>query len=424
MKSLDLIIEHAAEVFTAAEQGILYHGTVAIAGGEIVYVGSDEDAVQALASQGWCASKSTKRIDARGKLVTPGLVEAHTHLIFAGSRAEEFEARARRAVLPPSRTTGVMPQKGHKITGIMATVLSTMRTRSKDLIALGFERLDRFLAHGVTTVEAKSGYGLDLRGELRILDAARELESFHPIDLVHTFLGAHTIPTTYLDHREDFVNMICDEIIPQVAAEHRAEFCDVFVEGIAFTVDEARRVLTRGLEYGMRPKVHADQFTSCGGAELAAEMSAISADHLEHVSDKGIDALAKAGTVAVLLPLAPLFMGSNDRAPARKLLDRGVKVAVSTDFNPGTCMTENLPLCASMAVARLGMTSEEALLGVTSRAAEAINRQDSCGSLIAGRAADVAIFNVPSHEEFIYHFGVNHTACVLKDGEIVWEARR
>ncbi len=424
MKSLDTIIEHASEVFTASEAGVLHNATVAIAGGEIVYVGPDSEMAANLISLGWCTSKTTKHIDATGKLVTPGLVDAHTHLIFAGSRAEEFEYRAMNTALRKQGKNGATLNSGPKVMGITSTALATRRARSKDLISLGFERLDRFLSFGVTTLEAKSGYGLDTPGEIRILDAARELESFHPIDIVHTLLAGHAVPKTFEDHRADYVDMICNEMIPEVANQNLAEFCDVFVENIAFTAEEAERILNKGREFGLTPKVHADQLTSCGGAELAAKMLAVSADHLEHISDKGIDALVESGTVAVLLPLAPLFMGSDDRAPARKLLDRGVKVALSTDFNPGTSMSENLPLCATMGVAQLGMTATEAMLAITSHAAMAINRQDSCGSLIAGRNADVAIYNVPSHKEFVYRMGVNVTHCVLKDGEVVWEARR
>ncbi len=402
---LDLLIENASEVFPATAGGPIERGVVAIEGGKLAYVGP---------SQGLGPiADEVPRLDARGGLVTPGLVDPHTHLVFAGDRSEEYGRRATgTSYLEIARAGG----------GIAATMRATRGATEADLLALARPRLDRLLESGVTTAEIKSGYGLDFESELRMLRVAGALGASHAVDVAPTFLGAHTVPpgvdrATYLDE-------VLARMIPAVAAEGLAEFCDVFVEEAAFSPAEAERVLRAGLDHGMRPKVHADQLSPGGGAELAARLGAASADHLEHVSDEGVEALAEAGTVAVLLPGATLFLGHDDRAPARRLIDAGVRVALATDCNPGTCMTENLLLMLTLGMSRLGMSAREVLEAVTVHAAHAVGRGDTAGQLVAGRPADVAVFDVPSHHHLPYHFGVQHTRAVLKDGRVAWSRPR
>lgn len=412
MRTLDYIIENASEIFTSTPEGPLKGGCVAVGGGDVVYVGPAGDCVAACGGEGWREGKKTRHIDASGQLVTPGLIDAHTHLIFAGDRADEYAARC------AGVDYATISRQGG---GIAATVTATRQASLRDLMALGRARLDNMLALGVTTVESKSGYGLDLETEMKILEAGRQLDASHPIDLVNTFLGAHAIPREFCHDRRGYIDFLCQKVMPKVAEEQFAEFCDVFVENIAFSISEAREILQAARALGMGLKLHADQLTSFGGAELAAEMGAVSADHLERVSDAGIAALAKAGTVAVLLPGAALFLGDDARAPARRLIEASVPVALASDFNPGTCMTENLCLCMTLGMSRLGLSPREVLEAVTCNAARAIGLEDSRGQIAAGRSADLVIFDVPSHVHLPYHFGVSHTVLVMKDGEVVWK---
>lgn len=393
---LDLLVENTANVFTG--DATLPGAVVGVRDGRVAYVGPP-------------GPVAPERFDARGGLVTPGLVDPHTHLVFAGDRSGEFAERARgRSYLDIARAGG----------GIAATVRATRAASLDALVAAARPRLDRLLAHGVTTAEVKSGYGLDLATEIRILEAVRVLDASQPIDLVSTFLGAHTVPPERKAERERYVDEVVHEMIP--AARGLATFCDVFVEQSAFTLAEGERVLRAGLDAGLRPKVHADQLSAGGGAELAAALGATSADHLEHVSEAGIRALAAAGTTAVLLPGAALFLGQADRAPARRLAEAGVPIALATDCNPGTCMTENLPLMLTLGMSWLGLGPEEALAAVTVHAARAVGREDVAGRLAIGRPADVAVFDVPSPTHLAYHFGVHHTRAVFKAGRLAWSA--
>jgi imidazolonepropionase len=395
----DLVIEGAGEVFTG--EATLRGAVVAIAGGAITYVGPPVE-----------FGPETRRYDARGGLVTPGLVDPHTHLVFGGDRSGEYAERARgRSYLDIARAGG----------GIAATVRATRAASVDELAALARPRLDRLLAHGVTTAEVKSGYGLDPATELKILEVVRALDAAHPIDLVPTFLGAHTVPAEHKAGRGRYLDQVVEEMIPAVAERGLAAFCDVFVEETAFSLAEAERVLVAGLTAGLRPKVHADQLTAGGGAELAAGLGAVSADHLEHVSEAGVRALADAGTVAVLLPGAALFLGQTERAPARTLIEAGVPVALATDCNPGTCMTENLLLMLTLGMSWLRLSPEEVLAAVTVHAARAVGRADRAGLLAPGRPADVALFDVPSVAHLPYHFGVPHARAVFKAGRLVLE---
>ncbi len=396
---IDLVIDNANEVFTACGPPF-ERGVVAIGGGEVVYVGDP---------QGLGPVPDAQRLDARGGLVAPGLVDPHTHIVFAGDRSDEYARRA--------TGTGYL-QIAAEGGGIAKTMRATRAADLGTLVEHASQRLDALLACGVTTAEIKSGYGLQHDAELRMLHAVRALDASHPIDLVATFLGAHTVPPDR--ERHAYLDEVVTRTLPAVAEAGLAEFCDVFVERGAFSLTEAERVLTTGRRLGLRPKLHADQLSAGGGAELAARLGATSADHLEHISDVGVEALARAGTVAVLLPGAALFLGSDERPPARRLIEAGVPVALSTDCNPGTCMTENLLLMLTLGMSRLGMSADEVLCAVTVHAARAIGREDVAGTLQPGRPADLVVFDVPSHRHLPYHFGAPHARVVLKHGQEVY----
>ncbi len=396
---VDLLFVGAGEVFTdgAARSGV----AVGVRGGTIAFVGPAAEAPEA-----------AETFDVAGGLLTPGLVDPHTHLVFAGDRAGEYAERATGAsYLEIARRGG----------GIARTMHATRAASVETLVALARPRLDQLLRCGVTTAEVKSGYGLTAADERKMLEVVRRLDAEHPVDLVATFLGAHTVPPD--TQRAAYLDAVVGEMIPAVAEAGLAEFCDVFVERGAFTVDEGRRVLEAGLRHGLRPKVHADQLSPGGGAELAAAVGAVSADHLEHVSRGGIEALAKAGTVAVLLPGAAMFLGSDDRAPARALAAAGVPVALSTDCNPGTCHSTNLLLMLTLGMSRLGLSPAEVLDAVTRHAARAVGREAVAGRIAVGRPADLAVFDVPTHRHLPYHFGMLPTRAVFKGGRRVYTGR-
>jgi len=338
--------------------------------------------------------RSEERIDAKGGLVVPGLIDCHTHLAFAGWRADEIEARIRGRTYLDIATEGG---------GIVRTVAATRLAGSESLIDRCAHWLGGAARLAVTTVEAKTGYGLDRDTEVRLLDVYEALRHTQPVRLVSTLLAAHVVPPEYQRRREQYVEMVCSDLIPAVARRGLARFCDVFVEESAFTAGEARTILLRAREHGLGAKLHADQFTDGGGAALAAELGAVSADHLECVSTAGVARLASARTVAVTLPLASLYLG-RPAAPARSLIAAGVRVAVATDFNPGTAPTFHLPLAMLLAATMLRMTPAEVLKAVTLHAAQAIGEASNLGSLEPGKRADFAIIDAPDVSHWIYHF--------------------
>ncbi len=403
--SWDLAIVGASEIFDGEGVLALEQPVIGIRDGYFSFIGEAADAADA------GLSNSTQRIEVPGRLVTPGLVDPHTHIVFGGERSEEYAMRAAgKPYLEIARAGG----------GIKSTMRATRAATFDSLVQSGLERLDRLLSFGVTTAEVKSGYGLDLDSELKILRVIRALNRQHAIELVPTFLGAHTIPPEYLERRAAYVELVIDEMLPAVAAEGLAEFCDVFVEDGAFTVDEATEIFAQAKTLGLKSKLHADQLSCTNGAELAAAVGATSADHLEHMSDAGIAAMAAAQTVAVLLPGASLFLNQAKDPPVRRLIESGVPIALATDCNPGTCMTENLLLMLTLGMSRYGLSPVEALSAVTSGAALALDRASTAGSIQVGRQADLAIFNVDSITKLPYHFGVPHTDTVLKAGEVVY----
>lgn len=350
--------------------------------------------------------------DAGHRLVIPGLIDCHTHLAFGGWRADEFALRARGATYQEIAARGG---------GIVSTVA---RTRGLDAAMLerrarGF--LGEMAALGVTTIECKSGYGLERDTELRLLEVYRRLGEAGPQRIVPTLLAAHVIPAEYRDRRDAYVALVADTIIPEAASRGLARFCDVFVEEGAFSIGEARRILRAGVEHGLRPKLHADQLSAFGGAELAGELRAASADHLEFVTEAGIVALRAAGTVAVSLPLATLYL-RQPAMPARRLLEAGVPVAVATDFNPGSAPSFHLPLALLLACTLQRMTPHEALAGATWVAARAIGVEAECGSLEPGKAADFAIIDAPEVNHWLYHFRPNACVRTVAAGRTIWEA--
>ncbi|HMB91673.1 MAG TPA: imidazolonepropionase [Rhodothermales bacterium] len=347
------------------------------------------------------------RVDAGGALVVPGLIDCHTHLAFGGWRADEFEQRLRGAsYLDIARRGG----------GIASTMKHTRAMSKDDLLTRANGFLREMARLGVTTVEAKSGYGLSLEDELKTLRVYQRLREKQPLGLVATFLGAHVVPPEYKGDHEGYIRLLCDDLIPQIAQENLASFCDVFVEDTAFSVEEARRIFEVAKRYGLRPKLHADQLSDGGGARLAAEVEAASADHLEYSSDDGIAAMAEAGVVAVSLPLATLYLNQKPME-ARRFIEAGVPVAVATDFNPGSAPSYHLPLAMMLACTMQRMTPAEVLKGATLYAARALGLDDRVGSLEPGMQADFVLLDAPSINHWLYHFRPNAAVATYVQGK-------
>ena len=387
--------------------------------GRILAVGPRAELEPALEAGGYPAARFA-RLDAAGGTVTPGLIDPHTHLIFAGSRENELLLRQRGAGYLEILAAGG---------GILSTVAATREASNEDLEEHGRRWLGEMLAHGTTTIEAKSGYGLDLPTELRLLEIAHRLGQAGPVDVLPTWLGAHAVPPEYRSRPEGteaYVRHCLEEQLPGVAAQGRARFADVFCESGVFTADQSRRILEEAARLGLQPRLHADEIAPSGGAELAAEIGALSADHLAAPSAAGIDALANAAdgehpVVATLLPATTWFLMHDAYAPARTLIDRGVPVALATDFNPGTSPTTSLPFVMTVACLELKLTPTEALAAVTINAAHALGRGDEIGSIEAGKAADLVIWRVPNHRQIPYWPAADLVRAVVKGGRAVLE---
>ena len=413
-EQVDLIIEKANQLVTLRggsekpltkenmrQLGIIENGAVAVKNGKIIDVGKTEKINSKY--------KSENVINAYGKLVAPGFVDAHTHLVFAGSREDEFEMK-----LEGISYMEILQKGG----GILRTVTETRKASLEQLIELGKERLDTMLIHGTTTVEAKSGYGLSTKDEIKCLEAIEKLNKQHPIDVIPTFLGAHAVPNEYRDRPDDYVDLVVEEMIPAVAERKLAEFCDVFCEKGVFNVEQSKRILLAGKEYGLLPKIHADEMSWLGGAELAAEVEAVSAEHLLFASENGIKALAEKGVVAVLLPAASFSLMLGKYANARKMITEGVAVALGTDLNP-ICWVENMQLVIALACRMMKLTPAEALSAATINAAHSLRKAHMIGSLEVGKKADIVIFKVPNYRFLGYRFGVNLVDKVIKNGRLV-----
>jgi imidazolonepropionase len=390
--------------------GLLENAAVAIQNGEIAAVGPDD----ALREQYAAATP----IDAGGQLVTPGLVDPHTHLIFAGERSGEFEQRIAGATYQEIMAAGG---------GINRTVKDTRAASLDDLIAQSKRRLDTMLAHGSTTVECKSGYGLNTATEIAMLEAIARLNEQHPVDLVATFLGAHAVPPEYAHDANAYVGVILDEMLPAVARWRDERwpdmlFCDVFCEVGAFDLDQTRRILTAARTYGMALKIHVDEFEPLGGTRLAAELGAVSADHIVVTPDEEIAALGRSDTVAVSLPPTPFGLAHTRYTPAQRFLEAGAALAIATDCNPGTGWNENMQFVMALAARYLRLTPAQALAAATINAAYAVGRGDRVGSLEPGKQADLVIWAAPAYPHLSYRFGSNLAQTVIKRGQVVFSA--
>lgn len=410
-------IKHASQLATLASStkgprtkeamsdlAIIEDGSVWIEDGVIQAVGTTAEL-----EEKYGAITDVEIIDATGRLVTPGLVDPHTHVVYGGSREQEFEQRLQGATY-----MAIMNAGG----GIHASMRMTREATPEQLVAQTTKRLASFLAHGVTTVESKSGYGMDLATELKQLQVMQTLNESQPVELVPTFMGAHAVPTAYKGREDEFVEHIITEMLPVVAEQNLAVFNDVFCEKDVYTPAQAERILQAGKALGLTPKIHADEIAPYGGAELAAKVGAISAEHLLKASDAGIEAMAEAGVIACLLPATALYL-REEAARGRYMIDHGVAVAISTDCNPGSSPTTSMPLVMNLACISMRLTPAEALTAATYNAACAVGLQDKIGSLEADKQADVVIWDAPSYQAIQYFFGVNHVAQVIKKGQKV-----
>ncbi|WP_296000311.1 imidazolonepropionase [uncultured Veillonella sp.] len=410
-----LLIKNAAQVVTpqghTAIKGasmkdvkIYENASVLIEDGHIVAVGDGAE---------WAKTVPVdKQIDATGKTVLPGFVDSHTHFVFGGYRADEFLWR-----MEGMTYMEIMERGG----GINNTMKATRNASAEELIEHSMDILEKMLAFGITTVEGKSGYGMDHDTELKQLEVMKELEQRQPVEIVRTFMGAHSIPPEYKGRNEEFLKFLVKEVMPDVKKADLAQFCDIFCEKGVFSIEESRQYLQQAKDMGFDLKIHADEIVTLGGAELGAELGCTSADHLLHASDEGIKALANSDTVATLLPTTA-FCLKEPFAPARKMIDAGCAVALATDFNPGSGFTNSVPLMIALGVIYMGMTAEEAITALTLNGAAAVGRADTIGSIEEGKRADIVILQYPSYKFLPYHTGVNIVETVIKKGKVVHQA--
>jgi imidazolonepropionase len=386
------------------ELGIIQDGAVLIQDGMIAALGPSRRV------ENLSAARRAREIDASGKVVAPGFVDSHTHLVCGPPRLADYEMR-----LAGATYLEVAKRGG----GILSTVRAIREMPIRALVLQARRTVEGFIRHGTTTIEAKSGYGLDESAERKMLRAIRALDG-KPLDLVPTYLGAHVVPPEYRGREDAYVDWMCAQLMPKLRRRNLARFVDVYCEPGAYTVAQARRYLEAARDLGFELKVHAEQFSRSGGTLLAVETGAASADHLDHVNEEDIHALAGCATVATLLPGASFHLGIDRYAPARKMIEAGVAVALATDFNPGTSPTYSMPMVLSLACSQMAMTPAEALAAATVNAAHAIGRAHAVGAIEAGKQADLVLFNVPDYREIPYHFGVNLVAMTIKKGRVLY----
>lgn len=414
-EKVDLMIIDAEEIATPISAGrplagedqskisVIKNGAIAISQGKIVAVGESQKIKQQF--------EAKHVISAKGRSVIPGFVDPHTHLVYAGCRHEEFELRLRGVPY-----VEILKKGG----GIIETVRKTRNASEDELFDLASQRIVDFIAHGTTTVEIKSGYGLSYEDELKMLRVIARLSKETELDIVPTFLGMHAVPPEFRENRQGYVELVCERMLPDFVG--LAEFVDVFMDEGAFTKEETERVFDKASQLGYKLKLHADELSSSGGAELAASYKAVSADHLVHISEKGIQAMAEAGTIAVLLPATTFMLRHKEYAPVRRLIDANVPVALATDHNPGTSPVISQAVVMGLATMLMGMTPAESLVAATLNAAFAVNRGHEVGSIEVGKKADILILKAHSYVHLVYEFGRNLVEKVIKNGSVIYES--
>ncbi|RLE04770.1 MAG: imidazolonepropionase [Candidatus Aminicenantes bacterium] len=416
MKKADIVLRRCRQVLTCAgpvpkrgkdlaDVGLLEDTSLAISGGEIIFLGPDEKLKATIE-----ISSTTEVLEGEDFVVLPGFIDSHTHLPFAGSREEEFALRLQGYTYQELTARGM---------GIQTTVRATREISREELLQLCLKRCDSMLLHGTTTAEAKSGYGLNLEDELKQLEVIQEADRRHSLDLVATYLGAHEVPPEYKDKKAEYIDFLTEKVLPLVKEKNLARFVDVFCEEGVYSLAETRRIIRAAKELGLAVRIHADEFSPLGGAKLAVEEGAASADHLMAIDPEGIALLAESSTVATLLPVVPFFLMQEKKAPARELIEAGAVVAVASDFNPGSSMTENMLLVIQMAVFLLKMKIEEAINAATINAAYSLGISRTTGSLEVGKKADLLLCEVPNYLHLVYHLGVNPIRHVIKNGRLV-----
>lgn len=416
MNPADLVVADCSQLLTCQgplpkrkealqDVGLIEKGWVASYKGQVIFAGDEKGFRKEVQPEVDCLI-----IDGKGLTGLPGFVDSHTHLPFAGSREQEFLLRLQ------GYTYQQLAQKGM---GIQTTVKATRQASAEQLRSLCLSRLDRMLLYGTTTTEAKSGYGLNLQDELKQLKTLQQLNDIHPVDIIPTFMGAHEIPEEFKGRKKEYIELLVDKIIPEVRREDLAEFFDVFCEEGVYSLDDTRKLVKAAKSAGFKIKVHADEFSPLGGTELAVEEGAVSADHLINIANKGIQKLSQSQTAAVLLPAVSFFLMLEKRAPARKLIEEGAVVALATDFNPGSSMTESMLFVLQLGVYTLKMGIEEAINACTANAAFALDRHESVGSLEKGKKMDLILCDAPHYSSIVYHLGINPIKHVIKNGKIV-----
>ncbi len=419
LQKADVIIKNAKELVTCSggtnkaktgeslkEINAINNGWLAVVGEKIAAVGTEEEVKTQVE-----ITDETQVIDATNKTVLPGFVDAHTHLAFGGSRENELELK-----LKGVGYLDILAQGG----GILSTVKATREASKEELKAISVKYLNQMLSQGTTTAEAKSGYGLTTEDEIKQLEVIKELNEEHPIDLIPTFLGAHAIPSEYKGGREDeFVDLVINEMLPAVVEKDLAEFCDVFCEKGVFNVEQSKKILQKAKEMGLKLKIHSDEIYALGGTEMASELGATSADHLLVVTDEGIEKMAENGVIGVVLPGTTFNLREDHYAPARKMIEKGVAVALATDFNPGSCPTNSMDIIMTIGCLYLNLLPSEVINAITINAAHAVGRASLVGSLEVGKQADIVIFDAPNHQYLCYRFGSNLVEKVIKKGKLV-----